>query len=130
MNTATFANKWKVARVIPLHKGKGTSIYEPDNYRPISLLPTTAKLIERVVQTQMLEYLETTKQINYNHHAYRRHMSTTTAMLQMTDTIFEATEQNKITTIMTIDKSAAFDCVPHSLLLQKLSLYNFDSPHH
>ena len=46
MNTATFANKWKVAQIIPLHKGKGLTIYSPDSYCPVSLLPTMAKLIE------------------------------------------------------------------------------------
>ena len=112
ISTKTFACKWKVACVIPLHKGKGLSRENPDNYRPISLLSTTAKITERIIQSQMMTYLETMKQLNYNHHAYRRNLSTTTAMLQLTDTIYEGFKQNKISTLMTLDKSAAFDCVP------------------
>ena len=122
----TFTNRLKVAKVIPLHNGKGTSRHDPQNYRPISLLPTVAKLTERVIQAQMTDFLEKTKQINYNHHAYRKYQSTTTAMLQISDEIFEATDQNQITALMTIDESTAFDCVPHHILLDKLSLYNFD----
>ena len=52
----------------------------------------------------MMEYLNTTKQLNYNHHAYRKNMSTTTTILQLSDTIFEAADRNKVTALMTIDK--------------------------
>ena len=74
ITSSTFANKWKTAKVIPLHKGKGLSKTDPVNFRPISLLPTTAKLVERVIQSQMMEYINATKQLNYNHHAYRKNM--------------------------------------------------------
>ena len=127
MRTATFVNKWKVARVVPLHKGKGSCKLDPDNYRPISLLPVTAKIIERVIQAQMNDFLDNTKQYNYNHHAYRKYLSTTTTMAQITDTLFEAADHKKVSAMMSIDESAAFDCVPHHILLQKLNLYNFDN---
>ena len=99
--SSTFANCWKVARIIPLHKGKGSSVMDPSNYRPISLLPTVAKLVERVVQTQMSDYLESTRQLNYNHYAYRKQHSTTTTLLQLSDVIFELTDQNLIVALMT-----------------------------
>ena len=126
IKSSSFANKWKIARIIPLHKGKGLSQLDPKNFRHISLLPVTAKLVERVIQIQMMSYLEQSKQINYNHHAYRKHLSTTTAMTQVMDSLFEAVDENKIATIMTVDESSAFNCVPHQILIEKLRLYNFD----
>ena len=54
IKSSSFANKWKIVRIIPLHKGKGLSQFEPKNFRPISLLPVTAKLVERVIQLQMM----------------------------------------------------------------------------
>ena len=54
-------------------------------------------------------------------------MSTTTTMLQLADAIMQATDANLISTIITIDESAAFDCVNYKILDQKLQLYNFDS---
>ena len=48
---------WKLATVVPLHKGGALS--EPSNFRPISVLSVVGKLVERVVCTQLLEYVTT-----------------------------------------------------------------------
>ena len=50
-------------------------------------------------------------------------MSTTTAILQITDNLFTATDNNMMTSIMAIDQSAAFDCVNFEILLRKLKRY-------
>ena len=47
IQSAVFPNFWKVAKVIPLHK-KG-EVYDPKNYRAVSLLPVLFKILERVV---------------------------------------------------------------------------------
>ena len=60
INQRKFANKWKIAAVIPLYKGKGLVRTSPNSYGPISLLPVTAKIAERAVQHQLLKYMETT----------------------------------------------------------------------
>ena len=72
-----FANKWKIANIIPLYKGKGLVRTSPSSYRPISLLPVTAKTVERAVQFQLLQFMEKTEQFNYNNHAYRNNLWTT-----------------------------------------------------
>ena len=123
--SGVFPNKWKIAQLIPLHKGKGSCTFNPSNYRPISILPVVSKLAERAVQHQLINFMDQTSQLNRNHHAYRTHHSTITAVIQMTDRIFKATDNNLITTLLTIDESSAFDCVPHDLLLEKMTLYNF-----
>ena len=125
LQTQIFPNQWKIAKLLPLHKGKGTCPFTPSNYRPISILPVVSKILEKAVQNQMIDFLNTTKQINSNHHAYRKKFSTTSAILQLTDRIYRATDRNLITTLLTIDESSAFDCVPHGILLQKMKLYNF-----
>ena len=42
----------------------------------------------------------------------------------MTDTLFQATDNNQIAALLAVDQSSAFDCVSHSILLRKLSMYN------
>ena len=69
--------------------------------------------------------MEKSGQLNPNHHSYRKNHSTVTAMLQLSDEIFRGCDGNKITTIVTLDQSAAFDVLCHRTLLRKLSLYNF-----
>ena len=123
LKQSKFGNTWKIARVIPLHKGKGTSRLDPQNYHPISLLSPIAKITEKVVQQQLLKFMESTGQLNSNHHAYRSNHSTTSAVLQMSDSILQATDQNLITTLVTVDKSVAFDCVKHSIQEKKLEMY-------
>ena len=122
-----FANKWRIANIIPLYKGKGLIRTSPSSYRPISLLSVTSKIVERAVQHQLLNFMETTNQLNYNNHAYRKHLSTTTAMLHLSDTIHRATDLNQVTVLMTLDESSAFDCVSHDTLLRKLKIYNFST---
>ena len=125
MRLNCYPNQWKIAKIVPLHKGKGTSKFDPNQYRPISILPVLSKIMEKTVQKQMLEFLNKTNQLNRNHHSYREFHSTTTAMIQLTDTLYRATDKNLISTLLTIDESAAFECVSHKILLNKMRLYNF-----
>ena len=83
------------------------------------------KIVERVLQPQILKFMNESGQINPNHHSYRKNHSTVTAMLQISDAIFNGCDANKISTLITLDQSAAFDVLRHQTLLRKLSLYNF-----
>ena len=123
--SARFATKWKIGKLLPLHKGKGLNPHDPTSYRPISLLPVIGKITERVLQKQILEYMETSGQLNGNHHSYRKKHSTVTAMLQLSDALFTGCDVKKITTLVTLDQSAAFDVIRHDTLCTKLKLYNF-----
>ena len=125
IKTAKFASKWKIGKLLPLHKGKGLNPQDPKSYRPISLLPVLGKIVERVLQPQILNFMESSGQFNTNHHSYRKHHSTVTAMLQLSDAIFTGCDAKRITTLVTLDQSAAFDVLRHTTLKQKLSLYNF-----
>ena len=75
-------------------------------------------------QTQHLDYLETTKQLNSSTHTYRTGLSTTSSLIEITNRIYEAIDNRDITSIMTVDQSAAFDCMEHALLLDKLRMYS------
>ena len=125
IKTSKFATRWKIGKLLPLHKGKGLNPSDPKSYRPISLLPVIGKVIERVLQPQILQFMENSGQMNTNHHSYRKQHSTVTAMLQLSDAIFTGCDKNKITTLVTLDQSAAFDVLRHETLRRKLKLYNF-----
>ena len=55
----SFPRSCKIAKVEPLFK-KGSKT-DPQNYRPISLLPILSKIIERVIQDQTQELLSKSK---------------------------------------------------------------------
>ena len=99
---------------------------DPGSYRPISLLPVVSKLVEKAIQSQIVSFMATSSQWNSNNHAYKQRHGTTTTLLEMTDQVFQACDERAIAVIMGIDQTAAFDSVEHSVLYQKLLLYNFD----
>ena len=52
--TGNFPTKLKIARILPSLKKDDVTLL--DNYRPISLLPSTSKLFEKIVFTQLYNY--------------------------------------------------------------------------
>ena len=51
-----------------------------DNYRPISILPTVSKEIERAVHSQLYHYLDSNNVLAVNQFGFRRARSTTLAV--------------------------------------------------
>ena len=120
-----FPSQFKKAKVVPLHKS-GDKL-NPKNYRPVSILPVFSKLLERAVFLQMINYFESNNLIHPNHHGFRANHNTATALIQMYDTWVEAMDRGEATGVCLLDMSAAFDMVTHSVLLEKLLLYGFES---
>ena len=120
-----FPTKWKVAKVVPLYKGKGSK-FDTKNYRPVAILPILSKVLERAMFKQVLSHMDGKKLFNPSHHVYRSFHSTTTAMIQMYDTWLDAAEQGVLAGVCMVDMSAAFDVVYTELLLEKMKLYGFD----
>ena len=125
LQTNKFPTKWKLAKVVPLYKGKGSKL-DPKNYRPVAILPILSKVLERAMFQQLVTYMDSNKLFNPNHHAYRSFHSTTTAMLQMYTTWLDALEKGDMAGVCMIDMSAAFDVVDTGILLDKLKLYGLD----
>ena len=76
---------------------------------------------------QIIEYFESNNLLHANHHGFRAHHNTTTALLQMYDTWVEAMDRGEASGVVLLDMSAAFDMVDHNLLIEKLLLYGFDN---
>ena len=78
-----FPTLYKRAKVIPLLK-KGDPL-DPKNYRPVAILCILSKIIERAIFIQIVDYMNKNQYFHPNHHGFRAHHSTTTAMIQMYD---------------------------------------------
>ena len=125
LKTQTYVSKWKLGKLLPLHKGEGCDRLSMSSFRPILILSIVSKIMEKAVHLQVFNYMDSTNQLNKNLHGYKTLQSTMTAMIQLTDFIGEAADANLISNAMMIDQSAAFDCVEDSILNEKLGIYNF-----
>ncbi|MCP4990727.1 MAG: reverse transcriptase family protein, partial [Colwellia sp.] len=121
--TGIFPKKLKIAIVIPIYKGKNADPNNFGNYRPISLLPTLSKIIEKVVHKQLYEYMDTNNLFNNSQYGFRKNHATEYAAMEFVDKVAE-TLNNKCTPFaIFIDLSKAFDTLDHQILLQKLNYY-------
>ena len=97
------------------------------DFRPISLLITFSKIIEKIAAKQMKEYLINNNFLNKFQSAYKSKHSTITALVEITDHIFKSLDKSEITLLVLLDYSKAFDCANHKLILAKLKSFGFDN---
>ena len=124
--SGTVPPDWKLAVVTPLHKSGSKT--DPNNYRPISILPTVAKLTERVICDQLMKYLSDHSVLCEQQHGFRPGHSTETALLDAVVHLSESLDKGQVAALTAIDTSKAFDSVEHDRLLDKLGWYSVD--HH
>ena len=121
--TNTFPERWKKAIIKPIPK---VSVpLSASDYRPISLLPALSKIIEKLVNRQIVFYLTTHDLLDPNQSAYKKNHSTQTALLKLTEDIYDAIDDSEVTLLALLDFSKAFDTVNHRLLLAKLDILGF-----
>ena len=113
-----FPRSWKAAKVVPIHKSGDKS--SPGNFRPISLLPCVSKILERVVQHQLLNYLNDNDILCRQQSGFRPLHSTTSTLITVTDDWLKAMDNSKYTGAVFIDLRKAFDTVDHSILIKKM----------
>ena len=119
-----FPSRYKESLVVPIIKDPKKSRLDPGNNRPVSLLPVIGKIIERVIQNQLVEYLKSNNLMSNEQHGFRKNHSTVTCLLEMTEDIRDNFDKGKISGIVAIDLSKAFDTIRHKVLLKKLKTLN------
>ena len=108
-NTGIIPAEWKSANIVPIHKKGDKSIIE--NYRPISLLCLSAKIMERVIQDELLS--KTLEFLNATQHGFIPGKSCTTNLITLTDNIANNLAKDIGTDIIYFDFAKAFDTVNH-----------------
>ena len=113
-----FAQAWKSAEVIPILKSGDPD--EPENTRPISLLPIMSKVCERAAHSQFMDFLDKNSKISGSQSGNRKLHSTETALVHYTDQLLKNMDEKRVSLVVLLDMSKAFDSIRHNKLLSKL----------
>jgi len=115
LNSGVFPDIWKTAKVKPLYK-KGDK-YDMKNYRPISIIPVLAKLLERLMYNRIISFLYESKILSEAQNGFRKGKSIDTVVQSFIGRIQKALGKQVHNTGIFIDLTKAYDVLNHNLLL-------------
>jgi hypothetical protein len=121
---AYFPDSWKNAKIVAIGKpGKDPS--SANSYRPISLLSSLSKILERVILERINDYISEKKIIPNEQMGFRTGLSSTHQLYKIVNHIKEKLDNKMSTGMILCDVEKAFDRIWHKGLLYKMIKLKF-----
>ena len=108
-----FPRDLKVAMVSPLYKAKDHMIFS--NYRPISLLSSFSKILEKLMSNRLLNFLNKCDILNKYQFGFRNNHSTYMALIILLENLNNALDKGECSVGIFLDFQKAFDTVNHGI---------------
>ena len=121
IDASVFPSDFKMARVAPIFKSDDRD--DLNNYRPISVLPTVARVFERLIYEQLYKYFAENKLLSNEQWGFRSIRSTALALSDCSYTWTLTVDRGDISSAVLLDIEKAFDTIDHRILVNKLSQY-------
>ena len=118
-----FPDCLKQANVSPIFKKDDP--LDRENYRPISILPLLSKVYEKLLYNRLSDYVENI--FNVILCGFRKAHNTQHTLFKLLQSWQKELDEKSMVATVLIDLSKPYDCIPHDLLIAKLSLYGIDS---
>ena len=122
--TGHFPTSWKLGKVTPIHKSGNRS--DRNNFRPITILCTLSKLLEKHVHDGFYKFLLDRCLLYINQSGFRAFHSCETALTRLVDMWTTNMEKGLLNGVVLLDLRKAFDLVNINVLLDKLKIYQCD----
>ncbi|GBN58469.1 Putative protein in type-1 retrotransposable element R1DM [Araneus ventricosus] len=110
INFATFPDTWKQASVALIPK-EGKDLSFPSAYRPICLLSTWGKVLDKILSRRLTFELEKAGKFHANQFGFRNGKSTLNVLQFFKDYVFSSKSNNHVTLAISLDMSNAFNSV-------------------
>ena len=117
-STGVFPKILKSAIIVPIFKQGNKKL--ANNYRPIALISSIGKLIEKCIKYKLTNFLEKYKLLSNQQFGFRKDTSTENALCGVTDRILNDLDSGKKVVGIFLDLTKAFDTVVHQILLERL----------
>jgi len=125
--SGVFPTKWKSANVVRVYKKKGDKQL-PSSYRPISLLSSMSKVIERAVYNELYDHCIKNNLLSEKNSGFKKGDGALNQLLHITDNIYSGFNAEKETAIVFLDIFSAFNRVWHEGLKYKLKCFGIEGP--
>ena len=116
-----FPTQLKRAKVVPIFKSGDRK--DIKNYRPISILNSFNKILEKIAYLQLYYYLTSNNILTRCQYGFRTGYSTENAINNMLTQLYNALDNRQYTVCVMIDLSKAFDTLNRIILINKLEYY-------
>ena len=80
------------------------------------------KVIERCVHDSLYDFLQVNNLIYFRQSGFRKHYGTEAALIKIVDELLLNVDNNRVSGVLLVDFSKAFDMVDHNVLLLKLAI--------
>ena len=118
INNQIYPDLLKISIVRPLFKGGENKSF--NNYRPIAILPSINKVVEKTIVNQTSHFLKTFNVINSAQYGFQRGKNTTQLLSKFANDVNNYLNKKMLVAVLFIDFKKAFDTLDHLTLLKSL----------
>ncbi|BHF66188.1 hypothetical protein SprV_0200920400 [Sparganum proliferum] len=121
-----FPETWKTSIIIPVFKSGSRS--DVNNYRGVRKTPSLAKLLERIIFNEILDFCLANRLLSSSQHGFLPERSCETCHLAFLNLITSLRNERQSVVVIYFDLSKAFDKLPYRRLLVKLEALGIRPP--